>query len=151
VVVAFEFRPRPAISLAAPVARTDLKAVVESTGGRVMRFKREHEDVSVEYDRQLTYADSSTKLLGVKVTTDERGGGRAFTVTGKEGQVGQNYSVVALNGDVTLVASDGCTAKTEHATYSDIEGLVRAPGGTSPSGRGPTARRFSARWSTATG
>jgi len=128
VVVAFEFRPRPAISVAAPVARTDLKAVVESTGGRVMRFKREHEDVSVEYDRQLTYADGSTKLLGVKVTTDERGGGRAFTVTGKEGQVGQNDSVVALNGDVTLVASDGFTAKTEHATYSDSEGLVRAPG-----------------------
>ena len=128
VVVAFEFRPRPADSVAAPVARTDLKAVVESTGGRLMRFKREHEDVSVEYDRQLTYADGSTKLLGVKVSTDERGGGRAFTVTGKEGQVGQNESVVALNGDVRLVASDGFTARTEHATYNDSEGLVRAPG-----------------------
>ena len=129
VVVAFEFRPRPADGVAVPpLARTDVNAVVESTGGRVMRFKREHEDVSVEYDRQLTYADGSTKLLGVKVSTDERGGGRAFTVTGKEGQVGQNDSVVALNGDVKLVASDGFTAKTEHATYNDGDGLVRAPG-----------------------
>ena len=127
-VVAFQFRSRPADGVAVPVARTDLKAVVESTGGHLMRFKREHEDVSVEYDRQLTYADGSTRLLGVKVSTDERGGGRAFTVTGKEGQVGQNESVVALNGDVKLVASDGFTAKTEHATYNDSEGLVRAPG-----------------------
>ena len=93
-----------------------------------MRFKREHEDVSVEYERQLTYADGSTKLMGVTVSTDERDGGRAFTVTGKEGEVGQNDSIVELNGDVKLVASDGFTAKTEHATYNDGEGLVRAPG-----------------------
>src|SRR5439155_23391178 len=78
VVVAFEFRPRPAISVAAPVARTDLKAVVESTGGRVMRFKREHEDVSVDYDRQLTFPDGSTTPLGAKVTTEEPGGRPSF-------------------------------------------------------------------------
>ena len=127
-VVALEFRPRPVEDVAVPVARTDPNAVVESTSGRVMRFNREHEDLSVEYDRQLTYADGSTKLIGVKISTDDRGGDRAFTVTGKEGQVGQHESVVALNGDVKLVASDGFTAKTEHATYTDSDGLVRAPG-----------------------
>ncbi len=126
--VAFEFKPRPAENAAVPVARTDPNAVVESTGGRVMRFNREHEDISVEYDRQLTYADGSTKLFGIKVTTGDRGDGRAFTVTGKEGQVGQKESVVALNGEVQLVASDGFTAKTEHATYTDSDGIVRAPG-----------------------
>ena len=126
--MALEFRPRPADGVAAPVARTDANAVVESTGGRVMRFKREREDVSVEYERQLTYADGSTKLIGVKVITDERGGERTFTVTGKEGKVGQNESIVELDGDVKLVASDGLTAKTEHATYDDGDGVVRAPG-----------------------
>ena len=126
--VALEFKRRPAGEVAVSVAPTDPNAVVESTGGRVMRFNREHEDVSVEYERQLTYADGSTKLIGVKVSTGGRDDGRGFTVTGKEGQVGQKESVVALNGDVKLAASDGFTAKTEHATYTDSDGVVRAPG-----------------------
>ena len=33
-----------------------------------------------------------------------------------------------LDGDVQLVASDGLTLLTEHATYADADGVVRAPG-----------------------
>src|SRR5580692_7076895 len=114
VVVAFAFRKgAPAAPLPTPV-RTDPVAVVESTGGRVERFKLSHEDVHVEYQRQLTYADGSTKMLGVTILTDNRSG-RSFTVTGKEGQVGQKDSSIALNGAVVLVASDGLTVRTEHA------------------------------------
>ena len=90
--VAFKRRARAAAPASA--ARTDPGAVVESTGGRVERFKLSREDVRVDYERQLTYANGSTKLMDVTVITDERGGGRSFTVTGKEGQVGQNESTL---------------------------------------------------------
>lgn len=128
VIVALGFKRRAPVASAPAVARTDPNAIVESTAGRVMRFKAGREDVSVEYDKQLTYANGSTKLMGVRVATDERNGERTFTVTGKEGDVGQNESTIALNGDVSLTASDGLHAQTEHATYADADGIVRAPG-----------------------
>jgi lipopolysaccharide export system protein LptA len=93
-----------------------------------MRFKSGHEDVRVEYQRQLTYRDGSTKLLGVKVSTDDRGDGRSFVVTGKEGDVTKGESGVMLSGDVQLVEKDGFTARTVRASYNNTDGLVRAPG-----------------------
>jgi LPS export ABC transporter protein LptC len=129
VVVALAFRHRPPVAPAASVARTDPSAIIESTGGRVVRVTGTHEDVDIEYERQLTYANGSTKLFGVKIITDERGsGGRTFAVTGREGQVGENQSTIVLTGDVKLNASDGLTAESESATYAENEGMVRAPG-----------------------
>ena len=84
--------------------------------------------MTVEYQRQLTYKDGTTKLLGVTVVSNARDGNRAFTVTGQEGSVGQNDSRIALDGDVRLQVSDGLTARTEHATYIEDQGIVRAPG-----------------------
>lgn len=112
----------------ASLVRTDPRAVVESIGGTAMRFKSGHEDVRVEYQRQLTYQDGSTKLIGVKVSTDDRGDGRSFVVTGKEGDVAKGESVVTLSGDVKLVEKDGFTARTVRASYDNTDGLVRAPG-----------------------
>jgi lipopolysaccharide export system protein LptA len=127
IVVAFAFRrSAPAVQAPTPV-RTDPIAVVESTGGRVERFTLSREDVRVEYQRQLTYADGSTKMLGVTITTDNRGG-RSFTMTGKEGQIAQKESAISLNGAVQLVASDGLTVNTEHAAYNNSDGVVRAQG-----------------------
>ena len=79
VVVVLAFKHRATGSVPVSVARTDPDALVESIAGRVMRFKREHEDVRVEYERQLTYANGSTRLIGVTIRTDDRGGvdGRA--------------------------------------------------------------------------
>lgn len=127
VVVVFALKRRGPAAGPAAVPRLDPAAVVESTGGRVERFKLSREDVRVEYEKQLVYADGSTKMLGVRVVTDDRSG-RSFTVTGKEGQVAQNESTIHLDGDVRLVASDGMTARTEHATFANSDGVVRAPG-----------------------
>src|SRR5215470_10088080 len=85
--------------------------VVESTGGRAVRFNRAHEDIRVEYERQLTYKDGSTKLLGVKIAADNRGDGRRFVVTGDEGQVGKDESILTLNGHIKLVEGDGFTVE----------------------------------------
>lgn len=128
VVVVFAFRRRPPAREGDTVQRTDPSAMVESTGGRIERFRLSHQDVSVEYERQLSYADGSAKLLGVKVVSTARSGGKTFTITGKEGRLGQNESTLLLDGDVQLTASDGFTVRTEHVTYADSDGIVRASG-----------------------
>ncbi|HEY7290587.1 MAG TPA: LptA/OstA family protein [Vicinamibacterales bacterium] len=116
------------------IAHTDPNAVVETTGGTTQRFSSSREDVSIKYDKLLTYANGSSKLLGVTITTADRRGdqqsdaARGFTVTGREGTVGQNESTIALDGDVQLQSSDGMSARTEHATYTSSDGSIHAPG-----------------------
>lgn len=127
VVLAFRHRPAAAPPVSPPGA--DANAVVISTGGDVARYTGTRKDVSVEYDRQLTYADGSTKLVGVRVVTVDRGAGRrSFRVEAKEGRIGQNQSTLTMTGDVRLTASDGLVATTEHATYADSDATVRATG-----------------------
>ncbi len=127
VVVTLRHRVRPAAPPLVPV-RTDPKAILESTSGRAVRFNRAHEDVRVEYERQLTYADGSTRLLGAKVVADDRGDGRSFTLTGDEGDVGKDESVVTLTGHIALVEGDGFTAETDAATYDNRDNKLHAPG-----------------------
>ena len=128
IVVVFALKRRMVQPPVQPAARTDPGAIVEVTGGRVERFKLSREDVRVAYERQLTYANGSTKLMDVTIAADERGGSRSFTVTGKEADVGQNESTIHMDGDVRLAASDGMTVRTEHASYFDTDGFVRAMG-----------------------
>ncbi|MGB7218487.1 MAG: LPS export ABC transporter periplasmic protein LptC [Vicinamibacterales bacterium] len=128
VVVVLAFKRRAPTPAASPVVRSDPEAVAESRTGRVARFKLSREDVHVEYDKQLSYADGSTRLVGVTIRTEARGGDRRFTVTGQEGRVGQDDTTITLDRDVRLVSSDGVVVKTEHATYTQADGIVRADG-----------------------
>ena len=128
VVVALAVKRRAPASDASGARRTDPGAVVESTGGRVQRFKLSREDVRVDYDKNLTYADGSTKLVGITITTDNRAGGRSFIIKAKEADLGQNESTIALTGNVRLTSSDGTVIATEHATYSDKDGIIQAAG-----------------------
>jgi LPS export ABC transporter protein LptC len=127
VFVAREFRRRDVLRPAAPVSK-DPGAIIETTGADLGRFSSSREDVRVKSEKQLTYADGSSKLLGVTIVTDERHGNRTFTITGKEGRVAKNDSTIALDGDVRLVGSDGMQLATEHATYADSDAIVRASG-----------------------
>jgi LPS export ABC transporter protein LptC len=113
-------RPREA------VPRVDPNAVVESTGTLVRQVKGAKEHFRIEADRQLTYPGGASKLTGVKVTVEQEG--RSFVVSGREAEVGENQSHVVLTGDVRLTVSDGLTAATDSASYSDGEGIVRSPG-----------------------
>jgi LPS export ABC transporter protein LptC len=128
VVVVLALRRRTPAPPPTPVVRTDPAAVIETTGGRFERFRLSREDVRIEYEKQLTYADGSNRMIGVRVTTQERGGDRTFTMTGREGQITKGESVITLNGDVKLAVSDGMTATAGSATYADSDGIVRAPG-----------------------
>jgi LPS export ABC transporter protein LptC/lipopolysaccharide transport protein LptA len=124
--VAVNMRHRAPQKVEAPLPNTDLKAVVESGDGQSVRVNREKEQVRLQYEKLLTYSDGSSKLLGVTVTTDRSG--RSFTMKGKEGKIGHDESTVELDGDVHVVANDGLTLTTEHATYTEADGVVRAPG-----------------------
>jgi lipopolysaccharide export system protein LptA len=128
--VARQLRPRDEPLRATPVSKSDPGAVVETTGGTLGKFSMSRRDVSVTFQKQLTYSDGTSRLLGVTIVAPEKNGSRTFTITGREGRVGNNDSSIVLDGDVRLAASDGMTAATEHATYVDSEATVRAPGPT---------------------
>ena len=127
IVVALAFQRRADIPDAAPITSTDPKAVLESAGGRTFRVNRDKEEVRIEYDRLFSYADGSSKLLGVKIIT-ERAGGRIFTVTAGQALVADAESNLELVGDVRLTVSDGMDVRAERATYLEKDGVVRAPG-----------------------
>lgn len=128
VFVARQFKGREPAPVAHAPVRTDPGAVVETTGGQSMKLTRSREDVSVKSEKQLIYADGSSKMIGVTIVTDERHGTRTFTIKSREGTLGKNEATIALDGDVRLDSSDGMTVRTEHATYSDADATVRAAG-----------------------
>src|ERR1019366_9168547 len=127
IVVAFMLSRRAPGAAGALVRMAD-KAVMESRSGDYVRRTGSREDLRIEFEKELTYADGSSTLVNVTVTSTNRADGRVFTVTGKEGKKQDNPESYVLNGDVKLVANDGLTAKTEHATYAASDGTVRAPG-----------------------
>ncbi len=120
-------RSEPRVEHASEVRRADPTAVVESTRGVLTQTNGAHENFKVEFDRQLGYEAGRGKLVGVKISVDNRDG-RDFVVTGKEAVIGADRSNIALSGKVRLTASDGLVVVANQATYSDGEGIVRAPG-----------------------
>lgn len=111
-----------------PVHKADPGAIVETTRGTLGTFKGSRQNVDVAFERQQLYSDGTSKLFGVTIVTDQKDSTRTFTIKGNEARVGNNDSSLQLDGAVRLEASDGLTAATEHATYADAEGVVRAPG-----------------------
>ena len=126
--VARQLKPRDTPSGPAPINKLDPKAVIETTNGILQSFKQSREGAHVTFQKQLVYADGTSKLQGVTIVTQEKNGSRTFTISGKEGRLGANQTSLSLDGDVQLAGSDGMTAATEHATYSDAAATVNAPG-----------------------
>lgn len=126
VLVAATLGRRTPPSVAEPVATTDPKALVESAGGVSVRLNRDKEQIRLEYDNVLTYADGSTKLIKVRVTTERDG--RTFVMEGDEGKVGERDTTIELFGRIHVTASDGLVVTTDRATYLEAEGIARAPG-----------------------
>jgi LPS export ABC transporter protein LptC len=128
VFVARELKRRNPPSVSTPTPRTDPGAVVETHAGTTIHNTGNREDVSITFKQQSVYEDGTSKLQGVTVVFDERNGDRTFTITGNEGRLGKDAATMALDGAVKMVGSDGLTVLTEHATYADGDGVVRAPG-----------------------
>jgi LPS export ABC transporter protein LptC len=112
--------PRP------PVTRLDPAAAVESSGAFLVQLKGERETVTIRANKQLAYPDGSNRLLGVTVTSVRQG--KTFVATGEEARVADNQTNLEMKGNVRMKASDGLEVTAESATYSQSEGIVRAPG-----------------------
>ncbi len=119
----------PPVTPLAPTITSQVRGgeAAQSTGAR--------EEFAINFDSQRTYSDGRAVASGLTVRVPNRGG-RSFTVVAKEGTVGAGQSSVVMTGDVVLTASDGLVAKTDNASYSDGEGIVRAPGPVSFTRRG---------------
>jgi lipopolysaccharide export system protein LptA len=125
-------------------ARLDPRAILESAGAAFQQFRETKQEFVIEAERQLTYEDDTTKFIGITIKVRNRGG-RDFTVSGREGQVGENEEELEIVGDVKLMASDGFTVNADRATFTKSDSMVRVPGavtffkgGMSGSGKGMT-------------
>src|SRR5579871_3105912 len=125
--VAVQFKHRESPPAGAPAPRTEPGAVVETTGATTVRFGGSRESVRILSQKQLTYEDGRSKLVGVTVVAEDTEGNGTFTATGKEATVGKDETTVDLNGDVRL-ESQSIRARTEHATFSKTDNIVRSPG-----------------------
>ncbi len=112
---------------APPPQRLDPKAVIESQGNILQQVRGTRQDYIIEAAQQLTYEGGATKLVGVKVTINNRGG-RNYTITAREARAGEQQQELHLEGEVKLVASDGFEIATDEAFFTESEGRVRAPG-----------------------
>lgn len=109
----------------APLPKTDPAAIVESEGGNSVRIQGSREEGMLKYERLLTYANGASKMIGVTLTTERKG--TTFTVTGKEGQAGENESSIELSGGVTLESTDGMRVTADRASFSKSENVIRVP------------------------
>ena len=114
-------------TVAPPPQRSDPNAIIESSGNVLQQVRGSRQDYLIEAERQLTYANGATKLIGVKITVRNRGG-RDYVVTGREATAGENQKELQLAGGVTLAASDGFIVHADTATFSEENGVMTAPG-----------------------
>ncbi len=126
VAVFVSIRERPAVEENARVEGLDPDAVFESTGTVVTQITGATSDFVLEAERQLTYADGTSRLEGVTITV-ERDDGRDFVITGRQAEVSETGTQVVITGDVRVRVSDGLVITTEQAAYDDLSGVIEAP------------------------
>ncbi len=114
----------------APLSRFDPRAVLESIGSKVQQVRLAEQDYVVEADRQLTYEDGTTKLIGVRIRIPNREG-RDVTISGREAQTAREQKEIQLVGEVKLTSSDGFEVTTESASFDQDTGMLMAPGAVS--------------------
>ncbi|MFN8063912.1 MAG: LPS export ABC transporter periplasmic protein LptC [Vicinamibacterales bacterium] len=124
--VASTMRRRTPPRTEAPIPKTDPTAIVESEGGNSVRIQGSREEGTLKYERLLTYANGASKMMGVTITTERKG--QTFTITGKEGQAGENESSIDLVGGVKLESTDGLQVTADRASYSKSDNVIRVPG-----------------------
>ncbi len=126
-IVVFATMRRRVPEVVSRVTSSDPKAVVESSDGFHVGSTGSHRDYSLDYDRQTTYQDGSSKMQNIQVGKD-REDGRHFTMSAREADVSKDASDFAFTGAVQIAVSDGMLIRTEHATFKKVDGMVRAPG-----------------------
>jgi lipopolysaccharide transport protein LptA len=127
VVLWFVIDERRAPGVVQGVERLDPTAKSEIKGGDAIQIKGAKRDIRVEFASQIAYTDGRTKYTAFKAMIDNRGG-RGLVITGQEALVGADLSAYDLSGNVTLSTSDGLTATTPRASFTEAEGILRGDG-----------------------
>lgn len=126
-IVYFAIRERVPQTPAPAPERVDPTATVETSQGVLDRVSGAKLVFRVNFERNLTYEDGASKLIGVRIDVREREG-RDFVITAGEGQAGAKQQDLQLSGNVKMAASDGFVLSTAAATFNQVEGIVRAAG-----------------------
>ena len=125
--VGVSIRGRKPVPASAVPTRTDKDAVVESTNGQSFRHKGAAQDVRIDYDKLFTYQSGRSRFVGAKISVMGRAG-RDFEIRTNEAEIAENQSQIDLRGNVVITTSDGLKVETENATYTESDGVTRAPG-----------------------
>jgi len=112
---------------AAAATRTDKDAVVESTKGQSYRQKGASQDIRIDYDKLFTYQSGRSRFVGARISVTGRAG-RDFEIRANEAEIAENQSQIDLRGAVVITTSDGLKVETDTATYTESDGVTRAPG-----------------------
>ena len=120
-------RERKPVPASAGALRTDKDAVVESTTGQSFRQKGADQDLRIDYDKLFTYQSGRSRFVGAKITVTGRAG-RDFEIRANEAEIAENQSQIDLKGAVVITTSDGLKVETDNATYTESDGVTRAPG-----------------------
>ena len=129
VVVGLRDRAEPARALV--VERTDPDAVIQTRGSRIVQADALGENLRVVADRQDTYRDGGLRLVdNVQVTVADREDRAGFVLTSDEATLDAAKTSVDLTGSVEMQSSDGLSASTDAASYTEGDGVVRMPGPT---------------------
>ena len=122
-------RDRAAPARAIVVERTDPEAVIQTRGSQIVQADPLGDNVEIVSGSQSTYADGGMRLFdGVQVTVSDRADRVGFVLTGQEATVDAGQTHVLFANGVELESSDGLSATTAEARYTDEDGLVQMPG-----------------------
>jgi LPS export ABC transporter protein LptC/lipopolysaccharide transport protein LptA len=124
VAIALHKRAAPAPGSMAP-PHVEPNALVAIEKGVYTQIQGARETFSIHYQSQVTFSDGSTRLSGVTIKVDHRGG-RNFVVKGDQAQVGNNNSRIVLTGHVRVQVSDGLRLDTTRLIYTKGDGMARS-------------------------
>ena len=115
---------------APPPKVTPLEPTVtaQMRGGEAAQSSGAQEDFSVDFKEQKTYQDGRTVATGLDRHASPIAAARASSSPATRARWAIEQASIAMSGDVVLKASDGLVATAGSATYSNGEGIVRAPG-----------------------
>ena len=129
--VVMGLRDRAEPARAVVVERTDPAAVIQARGSRIVQADALGENLRVVADRQDTYRDGGLRLVdNVQVTVADREDRAGFVLTGDEATLDAGKTAVELTGSVEMESSDGLSASTDAASYTEDDGVVQMPGPT---------------------
>jgi len=145
-VLVFTIRSRKPAPAAPTVARVDPNAAVElPQGADITWTQKGREAFTLRFTRGLSYPDGRYTFTEPDVTIPDRNN-RTVKIRAKRAQLvapaGQPRQGT-FHGDVVMTSSDGLTLKSDEASYSEADDILRIPraftfsrGRTSGSGRG---------------